>query len=98
MLMRIAISDGTYDSWLDATYTHERSKSINSPMYIGGLSKEMAFQEVINQTASQEAPLGQMGGRGTMPKAHCNNLSLRVSFIALNTDRKSTRLNSSHRL
>ncbi len=34
MLNRIAISGGSYDDWLDAVYTHERSKSCENPMYM----------------------------------------------------------------
>ena len=48
MLNRIAISGGTYDDWLDAVYTHERIKGVESPVYHGSLIKELAFQEVIS--------------------------------------------------
>ena len=64
MLMRVAVSDGTYDSWLDATYTHERVKQIQTPMYEGGLSKELVFQEVISTAGTGEEPLGTLAGRG----------------------------------
>jgi hypothetical protein len=40
MLNRIAISGGSYDDWLDAVYTHERSKSCENPMYMGSLIKD----------------------------------------------------------
>ena len=33
MLNRIAVSGGTYDDWLDAVYTHERVKGVESPVY-----------------------------------------------------------------
>ena len=52
MLNRIAISGGTYDDWLDAVYTHERVKGVESPVYHGSLIKELAFQEVISNAAS----------------------------------------------
>lgn len=72
MLNRIAVSGGTYDDWLDATYTHERTKSIENPMYVGGLSKELVFQEVISNSASEmdmagnQQPLGTLAGRGVL--------------------------------
>lgn len=66
MLNRIAISGGSYDDWLDAVYSHERSRSIESPMYEGSLIKELAFQEVVGMAASVDQPLGQLAGRGKL--------------------------------
>ncbi len=69
MLNRIAISGGTYDDWLNAVYTHERTRSVESPMYMGGLIKELAFEEVVS-TADTEGenaqPLGTLAGRGAL--------------------------------
>ena len=47
MLNRIAISGGTYDDWLDAVYTHERSKGVENPIYHGSLIKELASSSFI---------------------------------------------------
>lgn len=64
MLTRIAISGGTYDDWLNATYTHERVKQITEPMYCGGLSTELVFEEVISNAETKDQPLGTLAGRG----------------------------------
>lgn len=70
MLNRIAVTGGSYDDWLDAVYTHERYRRCESPMYMGGLSKELVFQEVVsNAEAVSEAgeqPLGTLAGKGVM--------------------------------
>ena len=67
MLNRIAISGGSYDDWLDAVYTHERSKSAESPVYHGSLIKELGFEEVIsNNGGDANQPLGTLAGRGRM--------------------------------
>lgn len=66
MLNRIAISGGTYDDWLDAVYTHERMKSQETPMYMGSLIRELAFEEVVSNAASGDDPLGTLAGRGAM--------------------------------
>ena len=47
MLNRIAVSGGSYEDWLSAVYSHEPYRRAESPMYMGGLSKEVVFQEVI---------------------------------------------------
>lgn len=74
MLNRIAISGGTYDDWLDAVYTHERSKSIESPVYHGSLIKELGFQEVVSNASTNvdndEQPLGTLAGRGKLTDKH----------------------------
>lgn len=66
MLNRIAISGGTYDDWLNAVYTHERARSVENPIYHGSLIRELAFEEVINTSASEDQPLGTLAGRGRM--------------------------------
>lgn len=74
MLNRIAVSGGTYDDWLDAVYTHERAKSIESPVYHGSLIKSLAFEEVISQADTSingnKQPLGTLAGRGRLTGKH----------------------------
>jgi hypothetical protein len=79
MLNRIAVSGGTYDDWLDAVYTHERVKGVESPVYHGSLIKELAFQEVISNASSQDSngnpqPLGQLAGKGKLTGKHKGGL------------------------
>lgn len=74
MLNRIAVSGGTYDDWLNASYTHERTRGQENPAYVGGLIRELAFQEVVS-TASGTLdevgqPLGTLAGRGTLTGKH----------------------------
>lgn len=74
MLNRIAISGGTYDDWLDTVYTHDRFRSPETPMYMGGLIKELTFQEVISNSESTNQdgiqPLGTLAGRGKLTNKH----------------------------
>jgi len=70
MLNRIALSGGTYDDWLDAVYTHERTRSQENPAYVGGLIKELTFQEVISNARSSDEPLGTLAGRGVLTNKH----------------------------
>ena len=64
MLNRIALSGGSYDDWLDAVYTHDRQRSAESPIYLGGLITNLVFQEVISNAATPDKPLGTLAGRG----------------------------------
>lgn len=64
MLNRIALSGGSYDDWLDAVYTHERQRSAENPIYLGGLISKLVFQEVVSNSKSDNQPLGTLAGRG----------------------------------
>lgn len=74
MLNRIAVSGGSYEDWLQAVYTHEPYRRAESPIYLGGLSKEVVFQEVVSnagyQIGSEDQALGTLAGRGTLNQKH----------------------------
>lgn len=64
LLNRVAVSGTSYYDWLNAVYDHEFYTNIHSPMYIGGLSNEIVFQEVISNAEASDQPLGTLAGRG----------------------------------
>ena len=74
MLNRVAVSGGTYDDWLDVQYDHDRYRRATSPMYMGGLIKELVFQEVVSNAAAEgtsgKQELGTLAGKGRMSDKH----------------------------
>lgn len=70
MLNRIAVSGGTYDDWLNAVYDHESYTRAESPVYMGGLIKELMFQEVVSLAENTSQPLGTLAGKGVMGDKH----------------------------
>lgn len=67
MYNRIAISGATYDEWLDVVYQEERElRSIEKPIYVGGLYNEIVFEEIVQTTPAEGSPLGELGGRGKL--------------------------------
>ena len=70
MLNRIAISGGTYNDYLEVQYDENSRRMYEHPVYIGGKIRELAFQEVISQSATTfegvPQPLGQLGGKGVV--------------------------------
>ena len=70
MLNRVAVSGGTYEDWLEAVYDHDHYRRAETPMYMGGLIKELVFQEVISNTQAEGQPLGTLAGRGILGKKH----------------------------
>ena len=64
MLNRIAVSDGSYNAWIQTVYTSGGLNHIETPLYLGGSSLEIEFQEVVNNSGTEEQPLGSLAGRG----------------------------------
>lgn len=65
MLNRIAVSGGTYRDWLETVFTGGNyMERCETPVFEGGMSTEIVFQEVISNSASGEQPLGTLAGRG----------------------------------
>lgn len=64
MLNRIAVSDGSYNAWIQTVYTSGGLNHIETPLYLGGSSLEIEFQEVISNSGTEDQPLGSLAGRG----------------------------------
>lgn len=79
MLNRIAVSDGSFDSWISAVYDHEPATKITSPIYVGGMFQELVFDEVISNASTEEQALGTLGGRGLLANNRKGgNMTIRV--------------------
>ena len=74
MLNRIAVSGGSYDDWLNAVYDYDPTRRTESPIYMGGLIKELVFQEVVSNSEGRSdngtQPLGTLAGKGVMGSKH----------------------------
>ena len=81
---RIAISGGTYDDWQEAVYGDKVWGKSEKPMYCGGMSAEVMFDEVVSSAATADQPLGTIGGRGSIQTRKGGNVVIKVneaSFI-----------------
>ena len=70
MLNRVAVSGGSYEDWIEAVYATNYIARTETPIYMGGLSKEIVFQEVVSTAASSDEPLGTLAGRGVLNGKH----------------------------
>lgn len=73
----ITLAGGTYKDWRLAMWNSETTGGIESPLYIGGLSSEIFFQEVIDQAGGSN-PLGSLAGRGTSTNGKGGRVTLKV--------------------
>lgn len=68
LLNRILVAGATYQDWQDAVYGEGAVRMCETPMYIGGMSAEVAFDEVVSMSATDingdNSPLGTLAGRG----------------------------------
>lgn len=79
MLNRIAVSGGTYQDWVETVYTSGWEMHTETPMYEGGLSTEIEFQEVVSYSASGDEPLGTLAGRGINTQKKGGKLHIKIN-------------------
>lgn len=78
MLNRIAVSGGTYQDWVETVYTSDWNMHTETPMYEGGLSTEIEFQEVVSNSATADEPLGTLAGRGINTQKRGGQLHIKI--------------------
>lgn len=80
---RIAISGGTYQDWLEVTYGQEVPGAPEMPVYRGGYSANITFDEVVSSSSASSGgatePLGTLGGRGTQANEKGGNISFKIT-------------------
>lgn len=64
MRERMALTDGSYNELIKAMFGHNPKWHDHDVVYCGGESQPIVFSEVINTSASDTNPLGEMAGRG----------------------------------
>lgn len=72
MYNRVVVAGNTYAAWSEVQYGHQMVTRYETPIFHGGLVKELMFQEVIAQTSFESnttnQPLGQLAGKGVLSK------------------------------
>lgn len=92
VLNRIATSGGSYRDWREAVYGVKTEMFDESPIYVGGMSTEITFAEVVSNSAAEDQPLGSLAGRGQdnenakkggKIKIRCNEPSLIMAICSI---------------
>lgn len=84
MLNRIAASGGTYEDWQEAAYGEDALRRAESPIYCGGMSAEIVFDEVVSTadtdtSMSGNNPLGKLAGRGRTTDTENGNIIIKCN-------------------
>ena len=82
VLNRIAVSGGTYEDWQEAVWGEGAVRKAETPMYMGGMSAEIMFEQVISNSETKidgdYQPLGSLGGKGKQfDKKGGNNIHIK---------------------
>lgn len=64
-LNRLVASNGTYRDFIEVAYGVRNLKDFEIPIYLGGLSKQVVFQEIVSNADTAERPLASIAGKGT---------------------------------
>lgn len=78
MLNRVAASGNTYEDWQDVVYGTIKRRQIESPIYCGGMSNEIIFEEIIQTSPADGDPLGTLGGRGISVKRKGGHIEIKA--------------------
>ena len=83
LLNRVLAADNTYEGWQEARYGEGAIRKSETPMYVGGMSGEIAFEEVVSSSETNidgdKQPLGSLGGRGIQATKNGGN-KIHVKF------------------
>lgn len=80
---RVIAKGNTYEDWCEAIYDENSVVRAESPIYEGGASGEIYFEEVVSTAESENgtsgnSPLGTLGGKGTMNGVKNGQIEIKV--------------------
>ncbi|QCS36433.1 major capsid protein [Capybara microvirus Cap3_SP_379] len=85
MLNRVAISGGTYEDYMEVQYGVDAVRLEETPIYIGGYSTEIDFEEIVSNSASNATgktqALGTLAGKGINRSPKGGNISYKPKEI-----------------
>lgn len=91
---RVLSKGNTYEDWCEAIYDENSVVRAESPIYEGGISGNIVFEEVVSTAETQNGtsgnnPLGTLGGRGTLQGLKNGEIEIKVKepsyIIAITT-------------
>lgn len=80
-LNRVAVSGGTYQDWQEATWGRDAQRFAESPIYVGGASFDISFEEVTATAATEDEALGTLAGKGRMNNYKGGKINVKAQEI-----------------
>lgn len=66
LLNRVQATGNSYEDWREATWGGQVTRRYETPMFIGGMSAEIVFDEVVSTAQTGGAGLGENGALGSI--------------------------------
>lgn len=80
MMNRIAVSGSSYQDWQEAVYAEISQKRAESPIYCGGISADIAFDEVVataeTVVSEKTTSLGSLAGKGVITDVRSGEITI----------------------
>lgn len=80
-LNRVAVSGGTYQDWQEATWGRDAQRFAESPIYVGGATFDISFEEVTATAATADEALGTLAGKGRMNNYKGGKINVKAQEI-----------------
>lgn len=83
LLNRVQLSGGSFQDWQEAVWGDDAVRMTESPIYCGGMSQEIVFEEVVStaDTYTTEGgiqPLGSLAGKGSGRDHKGGNVTIKI--------------------
>ena len=87
LLNRIVVSGSTWTDWQEAVYSEDAVTRAEQPIYVGGMSADITFEEVVSTSSDS---LGQLAGKGNITNiqgghvvVNCNEPMLVIGIASI---------------
>ncbi|MCM1042451.1 MAG: hypothetical protein NC396_08525 [Bacteroides sp.] len=78
MMNQIAVAGGTYEDWQIAVYGVEAITKCETPVYLGGMSGLIKFEEVVATAESSNVSIGELAGKGSLVNQHGGHITVKL--------------------
>lgn len=73
LMNRIAVGGGSYEDWQETVYGEDTTRLSETPLYYGGMSGIISFEEIVSTADTETAaagdqPLGSLAGKGVLTR------------------------------
>lgn len=77
---RVMLSGGTMQDWQEVTWGVDAQSFVESPIFVGGTSGDIIFDEVVSTSTSGDEALGTLAGRGNIDYGNRRGGSINIKI------------------
>lgn len=77
-LNRVMLSGGSMQDWQEATWGVDAQSFCESPIFCGGMSFDIIFDEVVSTSGTETEALGTLAGRGNIDNVKGGRVNIKI--------------------